>query len=98
MRKNSFTWPLPPWRGHPPRKEDNHEPSHPHHQPPVWQRRAAYYRFYTDQKWGQAENFDLTLNTGSIGLDQCAAVIAQLYETKRANHHPPAPPFPGAEG
>lgn len=52
-------------------------------------RRAAYYRFYTDQKWGRAEHFDLTLNTGSIGFDQCAAVIARLYDARRSNPHPP---------
>lgn len=59
-------------------------------------RRAAYYRFYTDQKWGRAEHFDLTLNTGSIGFDQCAAVITRLYEARHSNPHPPQEESPSA--
>ena len=32
-------------------------------------RRAAYHRFYTDMKWGHAQNYDLTLNSGTLGID-----------------------------
>ncbi len=42
-------------------------------------RRAAYYRFYTDLKWGRAQNYDLTLNSGTLGIDRCAELIRQLY-------------------
>ena len=62
-------------------------------------RRAAYYRFYTDQKWGRSENYDLTLNTGRSGLDQCAAILTELYENRRASPHPPREetPSPGED-
>ena len=42
-------------------------------------RRAAYHRFYTDMKWGHAQNYDITLNSGALGIDRCASIIGQLY-------------------
>lgn len=42
-------------------------------------RRAAYHRFYTDMKWGHAQNYDLTLNSGTLGIDRCVDIIRQLY-------------------
>ena len=42
-------------------------------------RRAAYHRFYTDMKWGHAQNYDLTLNSGTLGIDQCVDIIKMLY-------------------
>ena len=42
-------------------------------------RRAAYYRFYTDMKWGNAQNYDITLNSGTLGIDKCVELIRELY-------------------
>ena len=42
-------------------------------------RRAAYHRFYTDMKWGHAQNYDITLNSGTLGLKKCADIIVSLY-------------------
>ena len=42
-------------------------------------RRAAYHRFYTDMKWGHAQNYHLTLDSGVIGIDKCVDIIAELY-------------------
>lgn len=42
-------------------------------------RRAAYHRFYTDMKWGHAQNYDLTLNSGTLGIRQCVNIIKGLY-------------------
>ena len=42
-------------------------------------RRAAYYRFYTDMKWGDALNYSVTLNSGELGLERCAQIIQELY-------------------
>lgn len=41
-------------------------------------RRAAYHRFYTDMKWGHAQNYDLTLNSGTLGIDRCVDIIKAL--------------------
>lgn len=42
-------------------------------------RRAAYHLFYTDKKWGDARNYDICLNSGVIGIDNCVDIIASLY-------------------
>ena len=42
-------------------------------------RRAAYHRFYTDMKWGHAQNYDITLNSGTLGIDSCVNIIKSLY-------------------
>lgn len=41
-------------------------------------RRAAYYQFYTEWKWGDVQNYHLALNSGLIGIDKCVDIIAQL--------------------
>ena len=42
-------------------------------------RRASYYRFYTDMKWGQSQNYHIALDSGELGLDKCADIICRLY-------------------
>ena len=41
-------------------------------------RRAAYHRFYTNMKWGHAQNYHLTLDSGVIGIDKCVDIIADM--------------------
>ena len=41
-------------------------------------RRAAYHRFYTNMKWGHAQNYHLTLDSYVIGIDKCVDIIAAL--------------------
>lgn len=42
-------------------------------------RRATYYQFYTDMKWGVAENYHITLNSGALGIDKCVEILANLF-------------------
>ena len=42
-------------------------------------RRATYYRFYTDMKWGQAKNYQICLDSGELGIDKCVEIITSLY-------------------
>ncbi|MEF2782310.1 MAG: cytidylate kinase-like family protein [Clostridium sp.] len=42
-------------------------------------RRAAYHRFYTDMKWGYAKNYDVSLDSGRLGIDRCVDIIVSLY-------------------
>ena len=37
--------------------------------------RAKYYAHYTGKKWGDSHNYDLTLNSGVLGYDQCVKLI-----------------------
>lgn len=49
-------------------------------------RRAAYYQFYTDMKWGLAQNYHITLNSAALGIDKCVEILADLYHYRRENH------------
>ena len=40
-------------------------------------KRRTYYRHYTGRIWGAAENFDLSLNTGRLGVEHCADIVVQ---------------------
>ena len=42
-------------------------------------RRAAYHRFYTDMKWGHAQNYHVCLDSGELGIDKCVNIIVSLY-------------------
>lgn len=48
------------------------------------QRRADYYNFYTQQRWGAAETYDLCLNTSLFGIERTAEIIRQFAEEKLA--------------
>ena len=37
--------------------------------------RRTYYEHYTGQHWGDCHNFDLALNSGSLGTDTCVQII-----------------------
>lgn len=41
-------------------------------------RRSNYYNYYTGQKWGRLENFDLTVDSSKLGIDGTAEFIAQF--------------------
>ena len=42
-------------------------------------RRAAYHRFYTDMKWGQAKNYHICLDSGVLGIDVCTEILCRLF-------------------
>ena len=42
-------------------------------------RRAAYYQFYTDMKWGNVSNYHITLNSGALGIEKCVQILVGLY-------------------
>ena len=42
-------------------------------------RRATYYQFYTDMKWGNVANYHITLNSGALGIEKCVEILADLY-------------------
>jgi cytidylate kinase len=43
-------------------------------------RRANYYEYYTDRKWGMATNYDLTVNSSKIGVDGAVKLICEYVE------------------
>lgn len=42
-------------------------------------RRAMYYQFYTDKKWGSVDHYHVMLDSGVLGIEKCVDVIASLY-------------------
>ena len=45
-------------------------------------KRASYYNFYTGKKWGNMENYDLTINSAWSGIDGAVNTIAELVKGK----------------
>lgn len=41
----------------------------------VDKRRSANYNFYTDQKWGMASNYAVSLNSSELGYEMCEKII-----------------------
>lgn len=48
-------------------------------------RRATYYNYYTSQKWGRAENYDLCIDSSVLGINGTTEVISRFVEMKEAN-------------
>ena len=44
--------------------------------------RIAHYEYYTGAKWGDPHHYDLTVNTGSIGLETACRMVEALYRQK----------------
>lgn len=44
--------------------------------------RANYYSFYSGQKWGQAQNYDLCINSGKMTKDDAVALIKSYVELR----------------
>ena len=40
--------------------------------------RRNYYEHYTRKKWGDSHNYDLTLDSGKLGVDLCVQMIVEL--------------------
>ena len=44
--------------------------------------RIAHYEYYTGEKWGDPDHYNLMINTGSIDLQTACDLIAKLYRTR----------------
>ncbi len=42
-------------------------------------KRSVNYRYCTDQEWGNRKNYDIVLNSSTLGYDNCIDVISRLY-------------------
>ena len=43
-------------------------------------KRKINYKYYTEQDWGMSQNYDLSLDSGVIGLDRCVDLIVELAQ------------------
>lgn len=42
-------------------------------------RRISYYESFTTNKWGDADNYHITLDSGELGIDTCVELLAGLF-------------------
>ena len=46
-------------------------------------RRRVNYQHYTGRTWGMSQNYDISLDTGVLGIDQCVDIICKIVENSR---------------
>ena len=46
-------------------------------------RRRVNYQHYTGRAWGQAQNYDICLDSGRLGVEQCADIIIGMVERSK---------------
>ncbi len=44
-------------------------------------KRAAYYNYYTGERWGDVKNYHLCLNTDSVGIDAAVDILANYVRS-----------------
>ena len=42
--------------------------------------RSHHYNFYTNQTWGMARNYHLSLDSGLLGVETCVDLICQAFQ------------------
>ena len=45
-------------------------------------RRSSYYEYYSNQVFGNAQNYDLCLNSSALGIDGCIQIIEEIYKQR----------------
>ena len=48
-------------------------------------RRRVNYQHYTGRTWGQAQNYDICLDTGVLGIEQCRDIVVGIVENSKNN-------------
>lgn len=43
-------------------------------------RRQVNYRHYTGRNWGEAHNYDICLDSGTLGIEKCVDIIVSLMQ------------------
>lgn len=43
-------------------------------------KRSVNYKHYTGREWGVCQNYNLSLDSGTIGIDKCVSVIVDLVK------------------
>ena len=46
-------------------------------------RRRVNYQHYTGRTWGVAENYDVCLNSGVLGVERCAEIIVDIVKNSK---------------
>lgn len=43
--------------------------------------RSVYYNYYTEYKWGDIDNYDITLDRGRLGIEKCVDILEMVYHS-----------------
>ncbi|MCC8100138.1 MAG: cytidylate kinase-like family protein [Clostridiales bacterium] len=54
--------------------------------------RATYYKYYTDHEWGDFRNYNLNLDSGYLGVEQCVSIIVNAARQRDTAPEPTLPP------
>lgn len=46
-------------------------------------KRASYYNYYSSKKWGDSRSYNLSLDSGQLGLDGCVEMILNYMDIKQ---------------
>ena len=46
-------------------------------------RRRLNYQHYTGRNWGVAQNYDICLNSGTVGIEECADIIVNMVKASK---------------
>ena len=46
-------------------------------------RRRVNYQHYTGRTWGQAQNYDICLDTGVLGIEQCKDIVVGIVKNSQ---------------
>ena len=46
-------------------------------------RRKVNYQHYTGRTWGLSQNYDICLNSGTIGVETCADILVSIYQNSK---------------
>ena len=46
-------------------------------------RRRLNYQHYTGRTWGQAQNYDICLDTGVLGIEQCTNIVVDIIKNSQ---------------
>ena len=46
-------------------------------------KRKAYYKYCTETEWGLAKNYQVSLNAGVLGIEQCVNIIEAIYNLEK---------------
>ena len=46
-------------------------------------RRRVNYHHYTGRTWGQAQNYDICLDTGVLGIEQCTEIVVNIVKNSK---------------
>ncbi|MGN0243751.1 MAG: AAA family ATPase [Lachnospiraceae bacterium] len=50
-------------------------------------RRAAYYNYFTGQRWDDARNYDLCMNSAELTIEEAISLVKAFLEIKVKKHH-----------